>query len=84
MDVEHCDTTTILGLFYFVGNTYTTTMVTVLPLKLLPQEVWLSIFSYLDGESLQLLMLTDSIIEHWLDEELFWFQKCQRGMICRL
>lgn len=50
-----------------------------LPLPSLPQEIWYRIFAYLDGQSLKQAMIADERVDSMLDDELFWYRKCQCG-----
>ena len=52
-----------------------------LPIHVLPQEIWYRILTYLDGQSLKQVMIADERVDNMLDEELFWFKKCQNGQL---
>ena len=48
-------------------------------MDLLPREIWLHIFSFVDEESLKNVVQINTEIAELMTDELFWFQKCRRG-----
>ncbi|XP_067951567.1 F-box only protein 31-like [Watersipora subatra] len=49
-------------------------------MEILPKEVWLHIFSYLDGASLRIVENICISFRDWLDDELFWFHRCKKAL----
>ncbi|KAF6034378.1 FBXO31 [Bugula neritina] len=49
-------------------------------MDILPQEIWLKVLSYLDGESLKSVESACYTFSNWLKDELFWFNKCKAAL----